>query len=312
LQYSKFTYWGQDVTKKYIKLLNTSEYSMPRKTSKLISDNISDIVKNIKMGSRGIRVISLGIGNGYKDAIILKKICEMVDAQIDYWIIEFSYEMLKIGWKNVQERLGATNSKRIKPKLFQTDFLNIGILSNLLSDNKVNLFLLLGNTLGNFQEDDLLNTISSVMHQGDYFLIDNQIKGEGKLTSEEQKTLRSMYDTSEYKNYILSILNIAHIKSEDGQINTHIVDYEADNEILRKYKCCTVKQEFTFSASKDVVIDGETFQFNKNRIIPVIYSRKYTKNALKELLQCYLEIVHPYYLGKKYALILCKKQPHAS
>ena len=138
----------------------------------------------------------------------------MVDVQIDYWIIEFSYEMLKIGWKNVQERLGATNCKRIIPKLFQTDFLNISILSNLLSDNKVNLFLLLGNNLGNFQEDHLLNTISSVMHKGDYFLIDNQIKGEEKLTAEEQKNLRSMYDTPEYKKYILSILfviNVLHL-----------------------------------------------------------------------------------------------------
>lgn len=304
---SKFTYWGQEVTKQYIELLQTNQYKMRKITSDLLSDNITKIIKKISNESKGIRVISLGIGDGYKDAIILNKICEIVNTPIDYWIIEFSYEMLKIGLKNVQEKLGEVNNRRIDSKLFQTDFLDINILVDLLNDDKINLFLLLGNTLGNFPEDVLLNKISSVMHIGDYFLIDNQIKGENKLTTKEARTLYAMYDTKKYKDYIFSILNNAQIKREDGDIKTQVIPYNPNIDILRKYKCATVVQEFTFKVNKEVTIGGKKIPFNKGTIIPVIYSRKYTKNALIDLLEKYFYTVFPFYHQNQYALILCQK-----
>lgn len=305
---SKFTYWGQEVTKQYIELLNTNQYRMPKITSELISSNISTIVRQMDIGAKGIRVISLGIGDGYKDSIILNKICEMTNVPIDYWIIEFSYEMLKIGLKNVREKLG-DNNRRIVPKLFQTDFLAIGILSDLLTDDKINLFLLLGNTLGNFPEDMLLNKISAVMHKGDYFLIDNQIKGERKLTKNERDSLYAMYDTKKYKDYIFSILNNAQIKRGDGDIKTRVTEYkDANNAILRQYNCSTVIQEFIFKTDKEVTIGGKKIPFNRGTIIPVIYSRKYTKNALCALLENHFSISKSFYRNTQYALILCQKR----
>ena len=256
---------------------------------------------------KGIRVISLGIGDGHKDAVILNKLCDMTKGTIDYWIIEFSYEMLKIGLKNVQEDIGE-NINRINTKLFQTDFLDLGILSDLMNDDKINLFMLLGNTLGNFTEDVLLNKIDSVMKEGDFFLIDNQIKGENKLNKAERRLLNEMYNTKKYKEYIFSILKNAQIYPGDGNINTRITDYNSQNAILRKFNCATVTQEFAFSRKKEVEIGGRKLSFDETTIIPVIYSRKYTKNALNALLNNYFNIIGtPYYLNNKYALILAQK-----
>lgn len=308
---SKFAYWGEEVTKKYIELLNTESYTLPNMTRKLLGSNIDDIISKINIEKKGIRVISLGIGDGYKDAIILNKILESISISIDYWIIEISYEMIKIGLNNVRLQVGDDNYQRIVPTLFQTDFLDINILSDLITDDKDNLFLLLGNTLGNFPEDILLNRISSVMKANDYFLIDNQIRGENKITKKEEKDLINMYRSDKYDEYILSILKKANITKKDGRIQTRVdSDRNANILTLRKYYCVTVVQEFVFSRNKEVEISGMKASFVKGSIIPVIYSRKYTKNALNALLQSYFNVVgEPYFsTSGKYALVLLQKK----
>lgn len=307
---SKFAYWGEEVTKKYIELLNTEEYTLPNMTRKLLSDNIDNILSSMDIDTKSIRVISLGIGDGLKDSIIINKIFEKTNAPIDYWIIEISYEMIKIGLNNVREHLNRDNQARLNPRLFQTDFLDINILTDLITDDKTNLFLLLGNTLGNFPEDILLNKISSVMKKNDYFLIDNQIKGENNINTRERNELISMYNTEKYQEYIMTILKNAKIDETDGKIVTRVESYEDANILtLRNYKCVSVIQEFQFTRTKNVEIAGKTVIFDKDSILPVIYSRKYTKNALNSLLKSYFKVVNePYYLGNKYALILLQKQ----
>lgn len=307
---SKFAYWGEEVTKKYIELLNTEEYTLPNMTRKLLSDNIDNILSDMDIETKSIRVISLGIGDGLKDSVIINKIFEITNAPIDYWIIEISYEMIKIGLNNVREHLNKENQARLNPRLFQTDFLDIDILTDLITDDKTNLFLLLGNTLGNFPEDILLNKISSVMRKNDYFLIDNQIKGENKINSRERAELISMYNTEKYKEYIMTILKNAKIDETDGKIVTRVESYEDANILtLRSYKCVSVIQEFQFTRTKNVEIAGKAVIFDKDSILPVIYSRKYTKKALNSLLKSYFKVVNePYYLNNKYALILLQKQ----
>lgn len=306
---SKFTYWGENVTKKYIELLETNEYSLPKSTIKLLSSKIDKIANRIIAGRKSLRVVSLGIGDGHKDAIILNELCKKLDNYIDYWIVEFSYDMAKEGIKNIKKDLGEDRFNQISPKLFQIDFLDIAILSKLMKDDRTNLFLLLGNTLGNFPEDLLLDSINSVMRSEDFFLIDNQIKGENKLTLRERTALEQMYNTDKYKDYIYSILKNARIQRTDGEIKTKVTDdTNSTNVTLRKYNCATVTQEFIFSKNKEVKLGGIDVKFTHDTIIPVIYSRKYTRAALNALLRNYFEIVNgPYYSEGKYALILAQK-----
>lgn len=311
---SKFTYWGEKVTKKYVELLENDDYSLPKATKRLLADKIGKITEKIIECKKSLRVISLGIGDGHKDAMILKELCKKSEAPIEYWIIEFSYDMAKIGLKNIKKDLGDKNFNKITPKLFQIDFLEISLLSNMMKDEKVNLFLLLGNTLGNFPEDLLLDSIQSVMRNYDYFLIDNQIKGENKLTARECKALNNMYNTQKYKEYIYSILEIAQLQKTDGEIRTKVTDDTSPtSEILAGFNCAIVRQEFVCSKNKTVMIGNRPVKYTKDTIISVIYSRKYSKCALNALLSNYFEIIDgPYYLENKYALILCQKKQKAN
>ena len=129
--------------------------------------------------------------------------------------------------------------------------------------------------------------------------------------TKEEKDLINMYRSDKYDEYILSILKKANITKKDGRIQTRVdSDRNANILTLRKYYCVTVVQEFVFSRNKEVEISGMKASFVKGSIIPVIYSRKYTKNALNALLQSYFNVVgEPYFsTSGKYALVLLQKK----
>ena len=311
---SKYCYFGDEVTQKFLNIQQSAEYLLYKKSTELLESSLQHIVNIVKVEEKPIRVICLGIGDGSKDAIILNKILAKTKGTIDYYVFDISDSMIKIGSNNVRKSLSDSDRERVKIQLFQMDFMQINWFQDLLSDDKLNLYLLLGNTLGNFVEGDLLDKIHSVMHRNDFLLIDNQLKKDGQLTVEEENKLKKIYDTKKEKEYVHAILKRAGLSSNDGDVETdHSYEYEIHNHDLKKdFNCITIKQNFVMKHKKNIFIDGESVTFAKKDVITVYYSKKYTKTALKNLLSEEHFLINDdfcfYSENEEYALILCKKE----
>lgn len=255
---SAFAYSGYNVTRKYIKLMHSSDYSVYADTKTLLEENKEDILKILQESDKRIRIICLGIGDGSKDATIIKKLYqEKMDLDLEYWVFDNSSDMISIGLNNLEKEL-EDNYKKLEIKLFQMDFMHISdVLNNSFVDtsNRQNLFLLLGNTLGNFPEDILLDRINAVMQPGDYLLVDNQLKKPGRLTPEDENELKRSYDTEDVKAYIHAILEAADIKESDGIIKPETsYEYGVKSEILENDNCMTIKLNFIINKLKRVNI----------------------------------------------------------
>ena len=119
--------------------------------------------------------------------------------------------------------------------------------------------------------------------------------------------MKAIYETPQYVEYIEAILARAKIVPECGKVSTRIT-YEEQIPILRNNNCATVNQEFQFTKDTTIELGGITIEFRKDiDIITVIYSKKYTGEALKNLIKCFFGIVESFYLENEYALILSKK-----
>jgi len=314
---SKFAYFGTKVTERYIKLMHSGPYVLNEKSANLLKESLDEVLEAVK-GNKPIRIISLGIGDGEKDALIIEKLFEKTKGALEhkgaleYYVFDISIDMIKIGLNTVKEKIGEGNYlERLDRKLYQMDFMHINRVLNESISDKQNIFLLLGNTLGNFPEDILLGKINEVLQPNDFLLIDNQLKKPGKLSVDDENRLLSIYaDSNEHREYMLAILDRAKISPTDGSISPARLsyDYGIKNEWLRNHNCATVLQEFTITNPITVEFGDESLPLGRNKIITVLYSKKYTKEALTNIVSDIFTVERVFSASNEdYALMLCKK-----
>jgi hypothetical protein len=143
-------------------------------------------------------IVSLGPGNGLKDRIILGTILERqtnVRNEAFYYPFDISANMITSAIRNIYTQPNIAS--RIHVKAAVTDF-----GSNLRSFSPVyqfrtepNIFLLLGNTLGNFQgEMTILQQIKRAMFNNDYLLLEVRTRRSEKLNLGGSEELYRLLD----------------------------------------------------------------------------------------------------------------------
>ncbi|MCL2637515.1 MAG: L-histidine N(alpha)-methyltransferase [Oscillospiraceae bacterium] len=305
---SRFAYRRAKVTQKYIELLHSTGYTLFSHTTRLLEENVTSVTDEALNHEKTTRLISLGVGDGTKDAIIINEFLKKTRGVLEYWIIDISEDMIKAGVKGIQQKLSDEDYERLDLKIYQWDFMDLPEIAEAITKDKRNLFFLLGNTLGNFPEASLLSKINKVMKKGDLFLIDNQLKREGKLTKEEENELKQMYGSSKHRDYIGEILKQASITiPKDGKILPR-VHYDTSEELFEDYRRVTIAQEFHVNSKRTVKLGERDILLTKGRIL-VLYSNKYTKSVMIRLLeeQQFKIVNEPFYYKESYGLFLVTK-----
>jgi len=189
------------------------------------------------------------------------------------------------------DRLSKLNAGEIvKCQWNISDFENIENISSLLrnSDFKKDFILLLGNTLGNFEINELLYEVRRGMKEGDILLIGNGLNNkhiDDIVKAYKNKFLDAMLS--------LTLTQIG-FKKED-------IEYGARFRNSRVEMYYTVNKDVTLSFFKDV-------EFSKGDQIIVAISYKYDNNDFMSYLKMYFGYVR-LFVSKdgSYALALCKK-----
>jgi uncharacterized SAM-dependent methyltransferase len=283
---SKLWYLTPDQAQAFLDLEQSQDYQRDviQKEIDLIKSNIPDIIK--KVNKKPVNIIDLGCGDGKKAVLFINSLKGNV--KLRYCPIDISDYMID----KALERIRKINAGEVVESQWNvSDFENLENIAHLLKkgEYKNNFLLLLGNTLGNFEINELLYEIESSMSSGDILLIGNGLekRGSGEILKA-------------YSNPYLDSLLMKTIQQIG--LNKDDVQYGA------RFRNSRVEMYYTLKKDVKISFLDKTVNFNKGDQIIVAISYKYNKDVFKNYLSMYFDDLKVYTSkDQTYALALCKK-----
>jgi uncharacterized SAM-dependent methyltransferase len=230
----------------------------------------------------------LGCGDGKKAVLFLDYLLKN-KVKIRYCPIDISGYMVdkaisKVSKMDVEEI--------IKFQWNISDFENIENITSLLrrDDFKKNLFLLLGNTLGNFEINELLYEIRSSMKEGDFLLI-----GNGLLTTSKEEDLLKAYANPYLDAMLIKTLTQIGLEKENLGYGARLKNSRVEMYYIIKKDC-------------SISFLGKKVQFSKGDQIIVAVSYHYDKDDFNSFMKMYFDDVKTFFSDdNSYVLAICKK-----
>jgi uncharacterized SAM-dependent methyltransferase len=283
---SKLWYLKPDQAQAFLDLESSENYQKEiiQKEIDLISNNVGEILEKVK--EENLNIIDLGCGDGKKAAIFIEYLKGKV--KLRYCPVDISSYMVGKAIKQIKD---ADAGEVVEFQWNISDFENIENISILLrqGDFKKNLFLLLGNTLGNFEINELLYEIRSSMKGGDFLLIGNG------LDNRKPEDILKSYSTEEVNDFLLHIPLQLGLSKEEVEFGTRFINSR-------------VELYYTLKKDKKITFQDKTVVFHKGDQILVSVSYKYNQEDFISFLNLYFDdVMVKVSEDKSYALALCKK-----
>jgi len=283
---SKLWYLTPEQSQAFLDLEQSKDYqkNVIQKEIDLINNHMQEIIK--KVGEDPINVIDLGCGDGKKAVLFLTKLRNDVDLR--YCPIDISGYMVEKAIERITQ-LGIGEVVQFQWNI--SDFENMGNITSMLRQShfKKNFILLLGNTLGNFEINDLLYGIRRSMKEGDVLLIGNG------LDNRNSDEILKAYDNELLDNLLFKTLEQLGFEKSNVRYGARFL-----NSRVEMYY--TIKSDFEIS------LLGKKVQFQKGDQIIVAVSYKYNDYDFKSFLNMYFTEVDMFISeDKAYGLALCKK-----
>lgn len=169
----------------------------------LYKDNIGEIISAAKLDDKTLDYISLGPGDGDIDVAILHRLQESTRL-LNYYPLDISLELLQ---KTVTEVVDCKFlPKTFRIKAIHGDFAELGRYKSIYAfDRSINLFGLIGFSLGNYNEAQLLGKIREGMNPGDLLLLDARLHdfgaGDTALSEEQKNRILSHYSNKMHSRF---------------------------------------------------------------------------------------------------------------
>lgn len=283
---SKLWYLTPEQSQAFLDLEKSKEYQKDviQKEIDLINDNIEEIMEEI--GEDPINIVDLGCGDGKKAVLFIEKLKDR--SKVRYCPIDISSYM-------VEKAISKVSKMDVKEVVtFQwniSDFENMENIAFLLrqGEYKRNFSLLLGNTLGNFEINELLYEIRSSMKEGDLLLI-----GNGLNNNNAEEVLKA-YNNPSLDNLLSKTLT---------QIGFNLDNLKYD----ARFRNSRIEMYYTIKEDCEISFLGRKVAFNSGDQIIVAVSYKYSEDDFKSFLKMYFSKSEIYTSkDNSYAIALCKK-----
>lgn len=264
--------------------LNTdAELDLLEKNSASISDTVHTLGS---FKPNDVHVIDLGCGDGKPAAVLCRRM-----PTVGYTAVDISPEMIEIALRTIGSHL----PKQIETTSFVLDFETQSpkqIVDELCDARHTNLFMFIGNTLGNYTNaHQIISGIVSAMNNQDYLLVGNGLVPTSPLSA---KRLVDTYDKDEERNLLSSTTRKLGIPVRDIRFI-----WSGDNEVQAIGKI-----------DRDVVLKHyfQTCALPAGTELLLLRSRKYSPQNLTNLLtSAGMTIVGKWVNpGKTNMLALCK------
>jgi uncharacterized SAM-dependent methyltransferase len=225
----KFHYIGWRAAQAWSRLTNDPQYGHIEHINQL-GQWIPDLLNNIDQSKR-YNYISLGPGDGRTDVHLFPSFKQALSFH-SIFLVDVSMELLQLATNALIEEVIVPEQSRDHPRIraMLGDFEdNMNKLAPVLNVSGVqNLFLLLGFTIGNGSELNVLENLSRGMRSGDYLLFDARLHSFGadigQPTNDQMISLQYPYDTNNLKSFAFGPVEEACdyvVRQTDSDIHFH-------------------------------------------------------------------------------------------
>ena len=286
---SKLWYLTPEQAQAYLDVESSEGYKedIVNKGKNLIDSNMGEISE--KFGNSPMNIIDLGCGDGKRAAQVVRYLIRELKSKLRYCPIDISAYMVEKAIETFS-KLGVEEIIDFKYNI--SDFENLeNIIPLLMKGNfKKNFFLLLGNTLGNFEVNELLYEIRSSMKEGDFLLIETGVH------NRNVNQLATSYKNNEKIDLFFGrIPLLLGLEKKDIQFGTRFL-----NQRIEFY--------YTIKKCTNINFQDKKVKFDKGDQIIVAVAYKHDKEDLLSYLNMYFdEVVVKFSEDGSQALALCKK-----
>lgn len=172
---SKYLYWTPQGSAHWLEFCKLRRYQFYRDSVKVLKKHAKALATAIveATGTAEVDFISVGSGDGEKDNILLSRLKALLsgDEYIYYYPIDISDMLL---CEAVRNALGKGLSRtQFRVKALLADFTKLERLRSFYEERpSPNVFSVLGNTVGNADEDGLMTAVANAMFDGDLVLLE--------------------------------------------------------------------------------------------------------------------------------------------
>jgi uncharacterized SAM-dependent methyltransferase len=284
---SKLWYLSPSQARGYLELEKNENYkkSIISKEVSLINKNLSSFLKELPFNAYNL--IDLGCGDGKKAALFINEFSKRIS--IRYCPIDISSYMVNEAARTIRE-LGIGEVLKLKWNI--SDFENLDNVMPLFRDTGFgnHFMMLLGNTLGNFDREDILHGIKNSMEGNDVLLIGNGITDGHK----DSDWIRD-YKDEKINGWLIKVPLLMGLRQND-------IKYDV------RFKNSRIEEIYTLQ--KDVKLKhlGRVINFKSGDIIITAISYKYTISRFKANISKFFSDVKIFTdEDVSYALAFCKK-----
>jgi len=172
---AKFQFALPDGGHYWLKLCRGTKYRYFERAKRHLQMNAARLAKKIHetSGSAAVDMVSLGCGDGTKDDIVLRALAgELTRGEyIYYYPIDISDILLVEAVRHIAKN--GLNRRYFRCKPILGDFTNLASLKGIVAHRKnTNMFSVLGNAIGSFDESSIFASIQGAMEPGDFVLIE--------------------------------------------------------------------------------------------------------------------------------------------
>lgn len=281
---SKLWYLKPEQAKGYLDYLNEEGYQGGKKELELIDRHMAEITSGLE---KQLNIVDLGCGDGRKAMPLIKFLSKKTTVR--YCPIDISSHMVECASENIKR----LNVEVLKELWSTSDFEHLDKIAPYLRTNgfKRSLFMLMGNTVGNYETDKLLEGIAKGMETRDLLLIGSGLNN-GKLDEESVAQLKKSKISAQFFSYITA------------QIGLDINDLEYDVRFRNP------RLEFFYRIKNDRTVSSEKgrINFKKGDQIVVAFCYQYNIENLVNHLKRHFKNTRTYPTEDgSYTLAVCHK-----
>jgi uncharacterized SAM-dependent methyltransferase len=260
--------------------ISQSELGLLQERSNSIMEPIGRVLAETP--SMPITIIDVGCGNGEKAVVILDWIFDRFPgSRIRYVPLDISSEMIGIARDTVSHAFNSDAGGRLETSSRVVDFEEENLLERIWPfrrvDEGINLFLFLGNTLGNLRksgQERVLSNIARAMGSNDWLLLGVEVK-----LSQVSRALLQVYKDDLVIDFLSTALESLGIKPRRRGLEGHGVIVP---EITRDKN---VEIRFKFTGPQIVVQNGTKLSFRTDDYVTLARSERFEQKHVNSLIR---------------------------
>jgi len=269
----KLFYQGEQQAQNWINLCHSEEYCHYRNFLKFLKSIVLQLDEIIQ---GDINLISLGIGDGEKEKVILEQF--LLNRQAGLFMVDASVDLIRSSLKNLAQ-LGVAKEAFVADIVQHNVIKDIGCYAKKSNRDRINLYTFMGSTIGNVSQSAIFNILRETMKPGDYILIEFHVR-----SSDENYDSLGMvkeYGGDINRGIYFTLLEKSGITEDDGDVSVEYMRHHTLPfiDVIEIY--------FSFYKSKIVRFFGEELYFAGGEKILMESSCVYTIESVIHLLESY-------------------------